>query len=297
MSGEMRKTGKPQLSFLEYGVAAGRYPDPMSDFSWIFDRGISLSIIGDLQEERKIFNSAGLVRAIIFPDMKKKGSNLVFVMLFLFFIHPPEVGLQSEDAREALLADQWMPLQRELNRGVFLVSAEQLVDPNFSQTVVVLLEYGEEGAMGLIINRPTKVRLSEVFPDIRRLRRRRDRLFVGGPVHVEQILLLVRSKEEPEDSFPVFEDVYVCSSLEELERIVKNRSPDEDFRIFAGYAGWAPGQLDAEVMRGDWRIVRADAESIFSPAPEKLWQELARKTRAQWTKREPSYPVSCSLNV
>jgi putative transcriptional regulator len=233
----------------------------------------------------------------MYPGMKQKVNILVVFALFLFVIHAREVGLQPGDGQGILSADQWMPFQRGLDRGVFLLSAEQLIDPNFSQTVVVLLEYSAEGAMGLVINRPTNVRLSEVFPDIRWLRRRRDRLFVGGPVHVEQLLLLVRSKEKPEDSFPVFGDVYVCSSVEELERIVENRSPDEDFRTYAGYAGWAPGQLDSEVMRGDWHIMRADAESVFSPTPEKLWQELIHKTRAQWTKGKPSYSVPCGMKL
>jgi putative transcriptional regulator len=228
------------------------------------------------------------------PAMNIKTALITLVMLFPFLTQPLEMAYEQVGRQAPLAADQGMPFQRELDRGVFLVSAEQLIDPNFAQTVVILLEYSAEGAMGLVVNRPTEVRLSEVFPDIRLRSRKRDRLFVGGPVRMEQILLLVRSKEKPADSFPVLENVYVCSSVEELERIAKNGSPDEDFRTFAGYAGWAPGQLDAEVMRGDWYIMKADAEGIFSPEPEELWQELILKTKAQWTKGEPFNSVPCS---
>ena len=227
-------------------------------------------------------------------DMKQKIFILTVIGFFLLLIRPPETVHERGYGPGSLYAQQWSPFQRIPARGTFLVSAEKLIDPNFSETVVMLLEYSSEGAMGLVINRPTKLSLSEVFPDIRGLRKRRDMLFAGGPVGMEQLVLLVRASEKPEDSFQVFGDVYVCSRVEELDRIAKGGDPDEDFRAYAGYAGWAPGQLDSEVKRGDWYIMKADAESIFSPKPEKLWRELIGKTRAQWTKGKPSctFPLS-----
>jgi putative transcriptional regulator len=228
------------------------------------------------------------------PDMQRKTFILTVIGFFLLLNRPWETVHERGYGPGSLFAQQWSPFQMKPARGAFLVSAEKLIDPNFSETVVILLEYSSEGAMGLVINRPTKLRLSEVFPDIRSLRRRRDKLYAGGPVGMEQLVLLVRSSEEPEDSYQVFGDVYVCSLVEELERIVKGGDPYEDFRTYAGYSGWAPGQLDSEVRRGDWHIMKADAESIFSPKPENLWQEFIEKTKAQWTKGKPSYSFPLS---
>jgi putative transcriptional regulator len=230
----------------------------------------------------------------VMHGMQRKIFILILSGFLLLLIQQPEIVCERGYGPGSLFAQQWSPFQNKPARGAFLVSAEKLIDPNFSETVVILLEYSTEGAMGLVINRPTRLRLSEVFPDIRGLRKRRDKLYAGGPVGMEQLVLLVRSSEKPEDSFQVFGDVYVCSRLEELERIVKGGDPEEDFRTYAGYAGWAPGQLDSEVNRGDWYIMKADAESIFSPKPEKLWEKFIEKTRAQWTKGKPSYKIPLS---
>jgi len=208
------------------------------------------------------------------------------VIIPLFLLHAHEVKLTGNRTHARILADEQSPFQRSLSRGIFLVAAEQLRDPNFSETVVVLLGYSNEGAMGLIVNRPTDVRLWKVFPEIRGLRRRRDTLYVGGPVGTDQLIVLVRSGIAPEDSYRIIDDVYVCSDLDVLQKIVKMKQGDE-FRTYAGYAGWAPGQLDYEVMRGDWHIIRADAENIFTKEPDALWQELIQRSTAQWTKIDP----------
>ena len=114
MSGERRKTGKPQLSFFECMGKAERQPVPRFDRSWILYMGISLSIIGDLQAQRKIFSPAVIVCAIMYPGMKKKAGIFAVVVLSLLFSQPLEVGLQPEEGQATLLADQGMPLQRGL---------------------------------------------------------------------------------------------------------------------------------------------------------------------------------------
>jgi len=169
-----------------------------------------------------------------------------------------------------------------LAKGKFLVASRQLEDPNFRETVVLLIEYGLDGAMGLVINRPSAVKLATVFPDIEELKQREDTIFVGGPVAVNQMLLLVRSPKMPEDATAVVPDVYISSSWKVLERLMKKTTKDEGFRLFAGYAGWAPSQLDSERTRGDWYVLKADAESIFSQNPSGLWQELIRRVTVKW---------------
>jgi putative transcriptional regulator len=172
--------------------------------------------------------------------------------------------------------------REELAKGKFLVASRQLQDPNFRETVVLLIEYGLDGAMGLVINRPSAVKLATVFPDIEELKQRKDTIYVGGPVAVNQMLLLIRSSKMPEDATAVVPHVYISSSWKVLERLIKKTTKDEGFRLFAGYAGWAPSQLDFERTRGDWYVVKADAESIFSQNPSELWQELIRRVTVKW---------------
>ena len=96
------------------------------------------------------------------------------------------------------------------------------------------------------------------------------------------MLLLIRSSKMPENATAVVPDVYISSSWKVLERLMKKTTKDERFRLFAGYAGWAPSQLDFERTRGDWYVLKADAESIFSQNPSELWQELIRRVTVKW---------------
>ena len=147
---------------------------------------------------------------------------------------------------------------------------------------MLLIEYGMEGAMGLVINRPLKVRLATLFPDIKELKQRQDTVYLGGPVAVNQMLMLIGSPKTPQGSIPVIQDVYLSSSLEELMRLIKNADKNERFRIFAGYSGWAASQLDFERTRGDWHVLKADAGAIFTQNPSELWPELIHKATLKW---------------
>ena len=168
--------------------------------------------------------------------------------------------------------------REELAKGKFLIASRQLQDPNFRETVVLLIEYGLDGAMGLVINRPSAVKLATVFPDIEELKQRKDTIYVGGPVAVNQMMLLIRSSKMPEDATVVVPDVYISSSWKELERLIKKKNKDERFRLFAGYAGWAPSQLDFERTRGDWYVLKADAETVSAGSSAKTVSASAFKT-------------------
>ena len=174
--------------------------------------------------------------------------------------------------------------REELAKGKFLVASRRLIDPNFRETVVLLIEYGMEGAMGLVINRPSQVKLATLFPDIKELEQRKDAVYLGGPVAVNRMLMLIGSSQTPRGSIPVIRDVYLSSSMEELERLIKNAAKNERFRIFAGYSGWAPSQLDFERTRGDWHVLKADAETIFAQNPSEIWQELIRRATVKWVR-------------
>ncbi|MGD8208847.1 MAG: YqgE/AlgH family protein [Desulfobacterales bacterium] len=174
--------------------------------------------------------------------------------------------------------------QKELAQGKFLVAGRQLMDPNFRETVVLLIRYGTDGAIGLVINRPVKLKLSTVLPDIKELERTKETLYLGGPVEPARVMLLVRSGKPPEASMPVFGDVYLSSSQKVLHNLIKKPVKEERFRIYAGYAGWAPKQLESELDRGHWHVLKADAETLFDKKSSEIWQELIQRVSVKWVR-------------
>lgn len=163
--------------------------------------------------------------------------------------------------------------QSSVGKGVLLVASPSLDDPNFRQTVVLVVEHGPEGTLGIILNRSTNVLLSEALPDLKVLKGTSYRLFAGGPVEPTRLLLLFRLKEPPADARSVFDGVYVGGTPGVLERIITQAKPTETFRAFAGFAGWAPGQLAYEMLQGAWATLPPDSIGIFDKDPVTLWQD------------------------
>jgi len=170
-------------------------------------------------------------------------------------------------------------------KGKFLVARKSLVDPNFSRTVVFLVEYGEQGAMGVIINRPTAVKLSDLV-ELEGAERLGEPIYWGGPVARGTMQLLLRASEAPEGALPVFRDVYRGGSRELLERLLSDPDSAEDLRIYSGHAGWAPGQLEAEIDRGGWHVMPGNPNLVFTSAPSTVWPELIRRATTLWARRE-----------
>jgi putative transcriptional regulator len=161
-----------------------------------------------------------------------------------------------------------------LTRGVLLVASPNLADANFHQTVVLLCEYGPEGSLGVILNRPTDILVSEALPQIAVLKGTSYRVFWGGPVQQSGILMLFRVVQVPSGARPVLDGIYLGGNLEALDRVITQPKPTETFRAFAGYAGWAPGQLEFEMSLGSWAVIAGDAVTIFDKDPDELWQDL-----------------------
>lgn len=166
--------------------------------------------------------------------------------------------------------------------GRFLIAEEQVLDPNFGRSVVLLIQYGPGGAMGLIVNKPARVTLAEALPQVKALEGRQDRIFVGGPVEPEGLLLLLRAEAKPEGFETVFQDVHLGGGAARLAELFASGVPAERIRGYAGYAGWGPGQLDNEIDRGDWGIVAALPSQVFDPAPETLWKKLMDQRRIRF---------------
>jgi putative transcriptional regulator len=170
--------------------------------------------------------------------------------------------------------------QSSVGKGVLLVASPSLDDPNFRESVVLVVEHGPEGTVGLILNRSTNVLLSHALPDLTVLKGTNYRLFAGGPVEPSRLLLLFRLKEPPADARSVFDGVYVGGTPQILERIITQAKPTETFRAFAGFAGWAPGQLKYEMLQGAWATLPPDSINIFDKDPAILWSDCLSRLQA-----------------
>ena len=166
-----------------------------------------------------------------------------------------------------------------VEKGVFLVASPTLNDPNFQQTVVLVLEHGPQGTLGLILNRATNMLLSEALPDVSALKGTAHRLFTGGPVQPNVLLLLSRLKEPQPNMRSVFDSVYVGGTPDVLEHIMTQAGPSARFRAFAGYAGWAPGQLGIEMLQGAWAVLPPEA-NLFDRDPASLWPDSLARLQA-----------------
>ncbi len=228
--------------------------------------------------------------------LQKFGMSIVLAAIFILLVTlrsmvlagtavpDPSAKFQSSCPPVILNAANQSVVQIELSKGRFLVASRQLLDSQFSKTVVLLLQYGRQGAMGLVINQPTEMKLSTLLPEIEGLQQRSDTIYHGGPVAQDQLMLLIRTASPPEGSHHVFKDIYISSSQKVIKRMVEDPTSKERFRVYAGYAGWAPGQLDMEVSRGGWHILRADPETVFDKSSPDIWPELIRRSSAQWVR-------------
>jgi len=160
-------------------------------------------------------------------------------------------------------------------RGQLLIAGPSLGDPNFWRTVVLIVEHTEQGAFGLVLNRPSETTVAEAVPELIELVDPDEDVLVGGPVQQSGVIVLAEF-EDPEDAaLLAFEDVGILGSGSggvELSAGVRSA------RAFAGHAGWGPGQLDEEIERDDWILEPARREDAFATEPRQLWPSvLVRK--------------------
>lgn len=200
-------------------------------------------------------------------------------------------GPNSRCLRRVVLSPVSLSSPRPPAAGRFLIASRRLGDPNFSQTVVLLIDYGAHGAMGVVINRPTPVTLASALPDVKELHNHNDRVFLGGPVGQSLMLLLVRSQKPPAKARRIFGDVYASGSLTVLRKTMSKKSKNH-LRAFIGYAGWGPGQLKREINRGDWYVAPADAKTIFDTPPADIWRRSVVRFSGEWTRRDNTAPLA-----
>ncbi|WNI24509.1 YqgE/AlgH family protein [Streptomyces sp. ITFR-16] len=178
--------------------------------------------------------------------------------------------------------------------GRLLVATPALADPNFDRAVVLLLDHDEEGSLGVVLNRPTPVGVVDILATWAGLTGEPEVVFQGGPVSLDSALGVAVI---PGDEGPLgWRRVYGAIGLVDLD------APPEllaaalgSLRIFAGYAGWGPGQLESELAEGAWYVVESEPGDVSSPRPESLWRAVLRRQRSELA-MIATYPDDPSLN-
>jgi putative transcriptional regulator len=158
-------------------------------------------------------------------------------------------------------------------QGQLLIASPSLLDPNFKRTVVLVTEHSEEGAAGLVLNRPSPVAVAEVVPALEPLVDDGEQVWVGGPVQTDAVLVLGEFADPDDAAVPLF-GALGFPSLEEPEAVAVQTTRR---RVFAGYAGWGAGQLEGELERDDWILEPAAPDDPFTEAPDALWADVLRR--------------------
>jgi putative transcriptional regulator len=173
-----------------------------------------------------------------------------------------------------------------LGVGKLLVSSRDLTDPNFAESVVLLVKYNQQGTVGLMINHRTRVPISRTIQNLDAGKHGSDPTYIGGPVEMTAVFGLFRSRKRPDEGTSVLSEVYLVSSKALLEKTLAAISGPSDLRLYLGYCGWAAGQLENEVRRGGWWIFDANAGVVFDPDPRSVWSRLIVRTERQIAETE-----------
>ena len=157
-------------------------------------------------------------------------------------------------------------------QGKLLVSSPSLVDPNFRKTVVLIAHHDEEGAMGLVLSRPSDLPAVDAVPSLDVLPGAGDPVFVGGPVQPNAFMVLAEFDDVEQAAATVFEQIGFMHAESEPEDLEISR-----FRLFAGYSGWGAGQLEAELAEPSWIVVDAEPDDAFAGDPDELWRTVLHR--------------------
>jgi putative transcriptional regulator len=163
-------------------------------------------------------------------------------------------------------------------RGKLLVASPALVDPNFARTVVLITEHNADGAMGIVLNRPSEVAAAELLPQLADIAGD-EPLFVGGPVQPEAVVLLAEFADPDAAAWIIAADVGLASAESDLDDLV---AAVRRGRLYAGYSGWGPGQLEAELEVDSWIVEPPLPAELFPRSAESLWSDVLDRKGGQY---------------
>jgi len=180
----------------------------------------------------------------------------------------------------ACSASSFAHSQVESQRAFLLVAVPGMLDPNFSETVVLAVRADDGGPLGLILNRPSTVELRLLYPDRTELAGRRDVVFLGGPIEPDALLFAFRSQTRPPRGLLVEDDLYISGFSEVLDQLLKHPENASQQRFFTGFSGWAAGQLEDEIAQGGWYVLAFDSKTVFDMNPLTLYDEMLKRATA-----------------
>lgn len=175
----------------------------------------------------------------------------------------------------------------DVGPGRLLVAARGLPDQNFSRALVLLVDHGPGGSMGLVVNEPIQMPLARLFRDLPFVEGEGAPVFLGGPVQTSIVMALIRSAAPVADARHVVDDIHLAQSSDIVRQWVATGSDPSRVRVFLGYSGWGPGQLEGELTAGVWHVLDADADAVFDPEPDTAWDRQIRRTEQRRASREP----------
>jgi putative transcriptional regulator len=178
----------------------------------------------------------------------------------------------------------------EFLQGKLLVSSPSLVDPNFRKTVVLIAHHDEEGALGLVLSRPSDVSADEAVPVLGGLPGAGDPVFVGGPVQPDAFMVLAEFDDVEQAAAPIMDGVGFMPADAEPGALAIKR-----LRLFAGYSGWGSGQLEDELAEESWIVVDAAADDAFVDDPDELWRTVLQRKGGAFSLME-NMPYDPGLN-
>lgn len=208
-------------------------------------------------------------------------TGLFLLCLLLCTGLAPECAAQSTTVGEQEIFKSITNRPR-LSRGTIIIAGRNLLDPNFSHTVVLITQYNDLGTTGLVINRPLTMAAKKVFPAINQITEDAGRMFMGGPIGFNNLQILVESSADFQRSEFLTGHIYLINNSGGFDDLIKHPQSGMKVKILAGYAGWGLGQLESEIIRGDWYIWHADSRIVFSKNPETVWDELIELVSVQW---------------
>ncbi len=175
-------------------------------------------------------------------------------------------------------------------QGKLLVSSPALHDPHFRKTVVLIAHHDEEGAMGLVLSRPSEIAASEAVPALDGFPGAESPIFVGGPVQPEAFMVLAEFDDVDQAAAPIMDGVgFMPADAEPADLAIRR------LRLFAGYSGWGVGQLEAELAESSWIVVDAIADDAFSDDPDELWRAVLHRKGGPFSLME-NMPFDPGLN-
>ena len=150
--------------------------------------------------------------------------------------------------------------------------------------VVLITQPREGGPFGVIINKPLEHRLAKVMPDQLKLKDTKDVVHFGGPVEPQGLTVLLRADKAPANSVRMLKDVYFITDPDAIDALLQRANPTRGLRVYAGHAGWAPGQLQRELERGAWHVLPADAATVFETPYKLIWPQLIKRATTKHTR-------------